>query len=220
MIQERIPSAGNMDVMFAGYCNHQSRCLVSLTGEKLRSYPADAGMTSASRSTDNQKLRQLLGSFLSRLEYWGIVDLELRQDQRDGIYKLLDFNPRIGAQFRLYRNAAGIDVVQAMHLDLTGRVVPQTAEPRQRSYVVENYELALFLKTRRKGRLRLREWLRSLPGEREFAWFSCHDLMPFLMMCIAVVGNIIRDRLWPANSLPSITAPRYRAGRCTVPTKR
>jgi hypothetical protein len=30
----------------------------------------------------------------------------------------LDFNPRVGAQFRLFEDDAGSDVVRALHLDL------------------------------------------------------------------------------------------------------
>ena len=68
-------------------------CLVALTGEKLRSYPADTEMTSASRSTDNRELCRLIKDFLSQLGYRGIVDLELRLDRRDGRHKILDFKP-------------------------------------------------------------------------------------------------------------------------------
>jgi predicted ATP-grasp superfamily ATP-dependent carboligase len=147
-------------------------------------------MTSASRSTDNQELRNLLEDFLSGIRYRGIVDLELRKDRRDGRYKLLDFNPRVGAQFRLYRNASGIDVVQAMHLDLTGRKVPQSPGFRRRSFIVENYDLAVIWSYRRMHRLSLREWFRSLPGERELAWFSREDALPFLMMGIRTVYGV------------------------------
>jgi len=38
------------------------------------------------------------------------MDLDYRFDKRDGQYKLLDFNPRIGAQFRLLVDDNGLDV--------------------------------------------------------------------------------------------------------------
>lgn len=216
MVQEHVPSAANTDAMFAAYCDSKSRCLVALTGEKLRSYPADAGMTSASRTTDNPELCRLLEDFLHKLGYRGIVDLELRLDRRDGRYKLLDFNPRIGAQFRLYQNGAGIDVARAMHLDLTGRTVPQSGGFRLRSFIVENYELALMMKERRARRLRFRDWLHSLPGEREFAWFSRRDVIPFIMMWLRLTYTWLRNRLWPAQPLADTGDPVYRPGRRAV----
>ena len=48
--------------------------------------------------------------------------MDWRLDKRDGQYKILDCNPRIGLNFRMFENdTAGIDVVRAQHLSLTGR---------------------------------------------------------------------------------------------------
>jgi predicted ATP-grasp superfamily ATP-dependent carboligase len=60
---------------------------------------------------------------VSAVGFSGVPDLDYRHDERDGRYKLLDFNPRPGANFRMIENCAGIDVVRALHMDLTGRVV-------------------------------------------------------------------------------------------------
>jgi len=48
----------------------------------------------------------------------------VKEKPATGAYHLLDFNPRPGAQFRLFTDRAGTDVVRAQHLDLTGRAVP------------------------------------------------------------------------------------------------
>ena len=52
--------------------------------------------------------------------YRGLVDVDFRLDPRDGIYKLLDFNPRMGAASRVFRSSAGLDLVQIALLDLVG----------------------------------------------------------------------------------------------------
>jgi len=41
---------------------------------------------------------------LAKLGYRGILDLDIRLDERTGDYHLLDFNPRLGAQFRVFRD--------------------------------------------------------------------------------------------------------------------
>lgn len=216
LLQELIPSAGGADAMYAAYCDDRSRCLVSLTGEKLRSYPANAGMTSAARTTDNQALRAIAENFLASIGFRGIVDLEFRQDLRDGQYKLLDFNPRVGAQFRLYENAAGIDVVRAMHLDLTGRPVPQDRSVKERLLIVENYDLLVFERFRRAAGLPLTQWLRVWKGKCEWAWFSPHDLLPWLAMWPRWFGTYLMQRLRPRRQsrAPSDTRfPRFLIGR-------
>ena len=55
---------------------------------------------------------------LTKLGYQGLLDLDLRLDRRDGRYKLLDFNPRLGAQFRLFATTGGLDLATAAYLDL------------------------------------------------------------------------------------------------------
>ena len=53
---------------------------------------------------------------MKTIGYMGIMDFDYRLDLRDGRYKLLDFNPRIGAQFRLFESHDGMDVARAMSL--------------------------------------------------------------------------------------------------------
>ena len=117
MLQEFIPGGPGQDWFFHGYCDAAASCRPAFTGVKERSYPAHAGLTSLGRSTPNPRLRDEITGLLSRLSYRGILDLDLRWDARDGQYKLLDFNPRLGAQFRLFRDTAGVDVAIAQYLD-------------------------------------------------------------------------------------------------------
>ena len=104
------------------------RCRLGLppafTGIKERSYPADAGLTSLGRSAANEALRDEVTTLLTKLGYRGILDLDIRLDERTGEYHLLDFNPRLGAQFRVFRDTAGTDVALAAYLDLTDQPLP------------------------------------------------------------------------------------------------
>jgi D-aspartate ligase len=113
MLQEFIPSGPGGDWFFHAYCGADATCRPACTGVKDRSYPPHAGLTSFGRWAANGALRADMMGLLARLGYRGIADLDLRLDVRDGQYKLLDFNPRIGAQFRLFRDAAGTDVATA-----------------------------------------------------------------------------------------------------------
>lgn len=120
MLQEFLPGAPEGDWFFHGYCGVDARC-VAFTGVKDRSYPAHSGLTSLGRAVPNPKLRALATDLLARTGFRGIVDLDFRQDARDGRYKLLDFNPRLGAQFRLFQDPQGLDLAMMAYLDLTGQ---------------------------------------------------------------------------------------------------
>ncbi|MGH3771375.1 MAG: carboxylate--amine ligase [Pseudonocardiaceae bacterium] len=183
MLQDYIPHHPGQDYFFHGYCDAQSRCRPAFVGIKERSYPAHAGLTSLGRWVDHPQLHRQATELLARLSFRGIVDLDYRFDPRDGQYKLLDFNPRLGAQFRLFQDTAGVDVVVAAHLDLTGRAVPRGSPHVGRSFLVENYDPIAALAYRHHG-LDLRSWVTSLRRADELAWFARDDLAPFGLMCL------------------------------------
>jgi len=230
MLQEFIPAEPGGDWFFHGYCDAASVCRPAFTGVKDRSYPAHAGLTSLGHSASNARLSGEMARLFTRLSYRGIMDLDLRRDPRDGRYKLLDFNPRLGAQFRLFRDTAGIDVVLAQYLDLTGQPWPgrDRAAGEQvsgRRFLVENYDPISAVRYWRDGELGVRAWAASLRGIDEAAWFARDDLRPFGLMCLymgwraarACTGRRHGKRAGASASGPADGAatgePRYRPGR-------
>ena len=184
MLQQFIPGGPGHDWFFHGYCDATSACRPAFTGVKERSYPADAGLTSLGRSAPNEELREQVIALLAELAYRGILDLDIRLDERTGEYHLLDFNPRLGAQFRLFRDTAGTDVALAAYLDLTSQPIPPGEQVNGRAFLVENYDPISALSHLRRGDLTPRAWLASLRTVDETAWFARDDLRPFGLMCL------------------------------------
>lgn len=196
MIQEMISAKGSEDWIVHGYCDRNSEPLVLFTGVKLRSYPAFAGPTTLARSVRNDALQQQATTLFSKIGYRGIMDLDWRFDGRDGRYKLLDFNPRLGAQFRLFSTDMKIDVVRALYLDLTGRR-PCVGTPIEgRTFMLDVHDVLASWGYWRNGSLTIREWLRSLRGPHEHAWYSADDPLPFLLMALRMpIRAISRNRV-------------------------
>lgn len=213
MLQEYLPGGSDVDWFFHGYCDERSRCRPAFTGRKHRSYPAHAGLTTFGTAEPNPELGASVRQLLERLSYRGIMDLDLRRDPRDGQYKLLDFNPRLGAQFRLFADDAGVDVAVAAHLHLTGREIPR-GEPVGRGFLVENYDPLAALGYWRRGQLAPGAWLRSLREVDELAWFARDDLRPFGLMCARLAWRAVRKQ-FPGRGRPLVATPRYRPGRAT-----
>ena len=213
MLQEFIPGGRGHDWFFHGYCDANSVCQPAFTGIKERSYPAGAGLTSLGRSVANEKLRDQITSLLARLGYRGLLDLDIRLDARNGQYNLLDFNPRLGAQFRVFRDTAGTDVALAAYLDLTGQAIPAADQVDGRTFLVENYDPLSALASWRRGDASLRSWLSSLRTIDETAWFARDDLRPFGLMCLRM-GWRMATRPFSGNRKHAPTPRlRYRAGR-------
>lgn len=212
LLQQYLPGGPTEDWFCHGFCDADSVLRPAFTGRKIRSYPAHAGLTSLGRTEHNAEIVGLVRRLVQRIGYRGILDIDLRRDPRDGHYKVLDFNPRIGAQFRLFADDAGVDVAIAAHLDLTGRPVPP-GTPLSRSFVVENYDPLAALGYWRRGELGLRSWLGSLRGVDELAWFARDDLVPFGRMCARMAWRALQRPIG-SGSRPGVpTPPRYRPGR-------
>jgi predicted ATP-grasp superfamily ATP-dependent carboligase len=183
LFQRLIPYAPRADWFFHGYFDPDSGCVFEGTGCKDRAYPPAAGLTTLGRWLPNLRVAELAKELAAALRYSGILDMDFRYNARDDRYYLLDFNPRIGAQFRLFRDGNGLDVVRAAHLSLTGRRPPACRPAYGRVYLVENYDLLRKVVGRRSMRTSARPgWLRSVRRADELAWYSRDDVRPFLQM--------------------------------------
>ncbi|MFJ5271275.1 ATP-grasp domain-containing protein [Streptomyces sp. NPDC088358] len=199
ILQEYLPREEAEDWIVHAYFDADSTPLAMFTGVKVRSWPPHAGMTANAYVVDNPELADLAARFIKQIGFSGVIDLDLRFDRRDGQYKLLDFNPRMGAQFRLFENESGIDVVRAMHLDLTGRTVPEGEQRAGHRYIVENIDLPALLAYRRSGYTTPHAPTRA--SGTELAWLAGDDLRPFFTMLARFVRPGARHlyQLWRTN---------------------
>jgi predicted ATP-grasp superfamily ATP-dependent carboligase len=155
-------------------------------------------------SVANEELREEAVSFCRSVGFRGIGSMDWRFDRRDGRYKLLDFNVRLGAMFRMFQTPESLDVARALHLDLTGRPVPLAREIQSRRYVVGNLALRVG-PTYRRDRSASTRVERFAPGGVERAWIATDDPMPALLVTIrsAALGlrqlrRQLQDRLGAA----------------------
>ncbi|KQX11646.1 hypothetical protein ASC82_17360 [Streptomyces sp. Root431] len=190
LVQEYIPREWAEDWITHLYCGTGGEPRVAFTGLKLRSWPPYAGVTTRAVALANPTLAKLAADLCRRIGYSGVADLDWRYDRRDELYKLVDFNPRTGAQFRLFETIDGVDVVRAMHLDLTGRDVPPGPQVDGRVFVAGQLDLPSVL-----------AWLREehrlppalLPGpDTERAWLSREDPLPAAAEGVRFLGAVAR----------------------------
>ena len=196
VVQEYIPREQAQDWIVHLYCDASSECRCLFTGVKIRSWPPHNGATAAAYALANPELARLAARFCKAVGFRGIADLDWRLDLRDGMYKLVDFNPRVGNQFRLFATEHDIDVVRAQHLDLTGRAIPPGTVPDGRRIVVEHIDLPARLAYRLGGRRGNGYPAAPAPPRAtgtELAWLAADDPLPLLAM-IPFLGSGARTR--------------------------
>jgi D-aspartate ligase len=184
MLQEYIPGGDDVVWMFNGYFDRDSECSLSFTGKKIRQCPVHTGATSLGICLKNAAIEQLTRRFMREIGYRGILDIGFRFDARDGLYKVLDINPRIGATFRLFVGERGMDVARALYYDLTGGPVQPDDAAEGRKWIAEDLDFVSSVCYLRERSMSLRQWWTSSVGIEECAYLAADDLVPILAMCL------------------------------------
>lgn len=187
LMQDYIPDEFSEDWFSHGYCDATATAQVVFTGRKVRCWPVRGGATAAAFTSVNPELTRLSATFCAQVGYRGIFDIDWRLDLRTGEYFLLDFNPRVGAQFRMFENDAGIDVVRAMHIDLSGRPIPAGAPIDAERFVVEPWNLMSVASEPDQP------WTGGV-GRARLAWWANDDPKPALITAFSQVKQSVRAR--------------------------
>ncbi len=121
LVQEYIPGKIH-DGLFV--CR-QGEIRAAMTVMRSSTYPVSGGFTVQSETTRDPELIRYCRQILEFLNYHGPCDVEVKRDERDGAYKLLEINPRIWGALELSIRA-GIDFVEkSCELAVTGNTALQ-----------------------------------------------------------------------------------------------
>lgn len=219
LLQDYVPGGPDSVWMFNGYFGAQSECQMGFTGRKLRSGGPYTGPTTLGLCVDNPHVVESTERLMRAIGYRGVLDIGYRYDARDGRYKLLDVNPRLGGTFRLFVGDNGIDAVRALYLDLTGQPVPRAAPLEGRKWMDEPNDLVCAKQMAQLHDLGLGAWLQSLRGISETAWFASDDPLPFLVVACSLVAYYTQRALGRRRTSPPQPRPnafktrRWRPGR-------
>ncbi|EFG64889.1 conserved hypothetical protein [Streptomyces sp. SPB074] len=188
LLQHLLPYAPGRDWFCHAYADRAGRLAAGGTGRKLRAWPPGAGLTAVGRWEEDPRIADCARRLVATLGYRGVLDLDFRYDATGTTPYLLDFNPRPGAQFRLFTDHGGLDVVRALHLDLTGRPLPPRAPAPGRRFTVGTYALLSAARGERAG-----PGARKGAGRagREGAWWAADDPAPAVAMTAAWSAHVL-----------------------------
>lgn len=204
VLQEYVPGGPETVWMVNAYVDATSSMHLAASARKIRQRPAYTGATTLGVCQRNDEVLALTAQLVRSIGYRGVLDIGWRFDARDGKYKVLDLNPRVGATFRLFASACGEDVVRALYADLTDRPLPRGETPDGRRWLSEIHDLAVARRYIRDGAMTPGGYLRSLRGVTESVWWAADDPVPAVTAMSVALGRL-RQR-WaaprPASQVP------------------
>lgn len=177
MIQEVIPGGGRTQFSVAAYCK-EGAVLASMTARRTRQYPIDYGLGSSFvEAVEVPEIAELAKKLIRHMGVSGMVEVEFKQDPRDGLFKLLDINVRPWGWHTLCR-ACGLDFPFIEYRDILGEA-PSQLQPRYGARWIRCLtDIPAGLQEIRAGITSPMQYLRSLPGRTVFSVLDWTDPLP------------------------------------------
>jgi predicted ATP-grasp superfamily ATP-dependent carboligase len=146
-VQERIPLTGKQYVVDV-LMDCDLKTAAAVVSEKVRFYPIKAGASTLSRSISRPDLCQSCTKLLGSMGYFGIANVDLIEDPRDGEAKFLEINPRFGEMHAIC-TAVGVDLPTLLYNLACGKPLPQpvTDYPEDRYLRFLPTDLMWFLRS-------------------------------------------------------------------------
>ena len=179
IVQEMIPGGGEQQHAYCAFFR-EGRAVASMTVLRRRQHPSDFGVASTYVETISlPELAEPSCRFLAAIDYYGLVELEYKRDPRDGAFKLLDVNARTWG-YHSVGGPAGVDFPYLLFRDQIGAPLVETEATPGIRWIRLSTDVPNAVRDIWGGRLRPREYLRSLRGVHTEAVFSADDPLPGL----------------------------------------
>jgi D-aspartate ligase len=208
--QELIP--GPDDTLWESIClfNDASEIARAFTFRKLSTMPAHYGATARGISERNQALVDLSATIGKRLGYVGIGDIDWKYDARDGQYKYLELNPRLGL-CHYFGTRCGINLTLDAYRMACGETLPTgSAQVDGRRFLAVLEEIGARLQSGDSFFAVSRGLLTALASWPVGAYFAADDVLPG-PFAVARVGYRLASKAW-RGQLGTVFTKQYDQG--------
>jgi len=198
LLQEMIPGDDDAIYSVCAYFNNQSKPLATFVFQKICQSPRGNGIGIVVKSADIPESEKKIISFLESCKFQGIAEVEVKQDSRDNLFKLIEINTRPWLQIELSRKCDQ-NIALISYLDLCGKF-HETANYQNKKnsfyWIMELPFIIMFFRERQWRNLTLKKAKRYLSiifnNRIQFALLSFYDPKPFLRLVLSVIKRFIK----------------------------
>lgn len=174
--------------------NKESDLLCSFTFRRLRLSPPHFGVTSYAVSEKNDQVTALARLIGKKLRYVGPAMVEFKYDVRDGSYKYIELNPRVG-MCNYFDAECGINNVYASYLVALDRPLGEVSRVQRNGVIyVDVYDdLYARIKCDKEPISRVvKHYLSDIGKKHVFAIFVWYDLGPAFKRLVSIFGIVAK----------------------------
>jgi D-aspartate ligase len=194
-IQEIIPGPDENLVYFVSYTDRNHRVRVSFAGRKKRVSPIHFGSASYAEIFRDPLLTEMCIGLLEGCKFWGCSGIELKKDERDGIYKLIEINARFGL-WDAVGDRLGTDTALACYRDLLGLDIQDAHNQiAGLKWIKFSEDVRSFVRYRSEAILNFSQWLQSLRGQKVWDDICWDDPVPTIDSLLNIPGGLVRSAI-------------------------
>jgi D-aspartate ligase len=179
LIQEIIPGGGSQQYSYCAFFR-DGKAHSSMVARRVRQHPREFGRAATYvESIDMPIVEELSERFLKAIDFYGLVEVEFKQDPRDGKFKLLDVNARTWG-FHSLGGPAGVDFPYLLFADQMGEPNPLCRGHAGVGWLRWLTDVPTSFRDIVSGHLKIGSYFRSLRNTRIESVFSREDPLPSL----------------------------------------
>lgn len=194
MITELVEGPDDQIYALFTYIDENGEPRFTFTNRKLRQEPPHFGVGCYVRHEEQPEVAELGLRFLQAAGMRGLAHVEFKRDARDGVFKLIECNPRFNLSVGLL-TACGIDLPLFTYRRLVGEPPPtlDVKRPGLRLWhPVPDLRAARHL--RREGQLTWPAWARSVLHRQHFTLWAADDPRPSVVANVRTVTGWLSRR--------------------------
>ena len=180
ILQELIQGPDENHYKYCAYRDGSGKIVAEFMLQKIIQYPVHFGIGASVKSVFNEKLLIEGRKLFHEINYCGVGSAEFKLDERDGVFKLIELNPRYWQQNYL-STTCGINFPSLQYGRFLGNRVCVHSEYR-RGVMWRNGLLTLYALTEyfRMGRLDFLSRIKMLRGRTVYSHLDLADIKPWL----------------------------------------
>ena len=197
LLQEIIPGNGFCQLSYCVFFR-DGQAHSSLAARRLRQHPREFGRAATYVETDElPEAEELSLRFLRAIDFYGLAEVEFKQDPRDGQLKLLDVNARAWG-FHGLGQAVGVDFSYLLFADQMGYPIEPCRGKPKVGWLRVLTDFPTAMKDLLQGYLSPADYFRSLWRTKYLSVFSWDDPLPAVAEML-LLPYILKRKLFPSD---------------------
>jgi len=178
IIQEMIKGEANNMYGYNAYYDRNRRLHKDFSYNRIRQWPPIVGNGCLLKENPSAKFKKIINPLIKKINYFGLIDAEFKKDEEDNKYYLIEINPRAWMQIG-FPARIGYDHAFIAYLDAINKKTKFNKNEYIDKWLLFNEDIYSAFKDICRKRLSIKEYIISMMGKKEKAYFCWDDPLPF-----------------------------------------